>query len=99
MRKYLPLAALLLAGCSERDVVHADSLERIHVDAVSQTLNLTVVSDDGRQTTIVFSPDAAVQAQGAMARMMLLTLQDAEAPRAQPAIADPSRDPRPLGQR
>lgn len=80
MRKYLSLAAVLLAGCGDRvDVVHADSLERIHVDAVAQKLNLTVVSDDGKRTTIVFTPSAAVQAQEAMARTILLTLDTAEA--------------------
>lgn len=84
MSKHLPLALVLLAGCSDRgDVVHADSLELIRVDAISQTLNLTVVSGDGKRTTIVFTPATAVQAQEAMARMILTTVDVGEALSAQ----------------
>lgn len=85
--KHLPLAlatAAIAAACSKGDaIVHADSLELIHVDTVSQTLNLTVVSEDGERTTIVFTPSAAVQAQEAMARTILLTVEAGEALHAQ----------------
>lgn len=88
MKTYLPLAIMLLAGCGDRgDVVHADSLELIRIDADSQTLDLTVVSADGKRTTIVFTPAAAVQAQEAMARTMLLTLEDASAAPRSPPLA------------
>lgn len=90
MRKYLPLA-LLLAGCSDgQDVVHADRIELIHIDTREQTMNVTVSAADGSRTTIAFSPDAAVQAQQQMARMVLLSVEDGEAPRVQQSAPVPT---------
>lgn len=88
--KYLPLAALLFAGCNSGEpVVRADDVEIIHVDAQAGMINMTV-SDRGQRTTISFTPGAALKAQSELSRtILLLTGKGAEVFRAPPASADP----------
>lgn len=83
MRKNLFAAAMLLVGCSDgADVVAADSLDLIHVDAVESVridvltgaIHLTV-SNDGEQTTIAFTQEAAWQVQEGLRSMLLATEQ------------------------
>lgn len=91
MRKYLPLAALLFVGCTEREpIIRADDVELIHVDTQAVTINVTM-SADGRRSTLVLTPQAALELQSELGRTIALVVEGAEELRAQQRSQAPAR--------
>jgi hypothetical protein len=81
MNKYLPLAALLLAGCADSEPLGSEpisELRDVRIDVRSGLLHAVFRTTEGETTTVVLTPEGATRVRVQLSQALAQRLQTVE---------------------